>query len=61
MDMNKDIEDALEQIHIKLRQVSNELEAIGTQYDLSDIETDALEQINKEVQNSIRELARLTI
>jgi hypothetical protein len=59
--MNKDIEDALEQIHIKLRQIGNELQAIGTQYLLNDIEVDALEQINKDLQSSIREIERLTI
>lgn len=59
--MNKDIEDALEQIGIKLRQMSNEIQAIGTQYLLSDIEVDALEQINKDVQNSISEIERLIL
>jgi hypothetical protein len=59
--MNKDVEDALEQIGIKLRQMGNEIQAIGTQYLLSDIEVDALEQINKDVQNSISEIERLIL
>ncbi len=59
--MNKDIEDALDQILIQLRQIHNELDAIGTQYKLNEIEIDALEQVSKDIGNSIHELARLTL
>ena len=59
--MNKDIEDALNQMLISLRQIRNEIDAIGTQYELNEIEVDALEQISKDIGNSIHELARLTI
>lgn len=59
--MNKDIEDSLEHMAIHLRSIRNELAAIVTQYKLNDIEVDALEQINKDIQDSIREIERLTI
>lgn len=59
--MNKDIEDSLEHMVIHLRSIRNELAAIVTQYKLNDIEVDALEQINKDIQDSIREIERLTI
>ena len=59
--MNKDIEDALDQMLIQLRQIHNELDAIGTQYKLNEIEVDALEQVSKDIGNSIHELARLTL
>jgi len=59
--MNKDISDALEQMYVKLRGISDEIEAISTQYKLSDIETDALEQVQSNIRNTIQELERLSI
>lgn len=59
--MNKDIKDALEHMLIRLRAIRDEIDAIGSQYKLSDIEVDALEQVQKDLGNSIGELSRLTI
>jgi hypothetical protein len=57
--MNKDIEDALLAMHVKLKGVQAELEAIGTQYALSVEETDALHDLAVEVGSAIREIERM--
>jgi len=59
--MNKDIEDSLEHMVIHLRAIHDEVDAIGTQYKLSSIEVDSLEQINKNIKESIREIERLIL
>lgn len=59
--MNKDTEDALEHMVIHLRSIHNEVDAIGAQYKLSDIEVDSLEQINKNIKESISEIERLIL
>jgi len=57
--MNKDIEDALLSMHVRLKNVQAELEAIGTQYTLSDQEADALENLSNEVNSAISEIERI--
>lgn len=54
--MNKDIEDALRMMLIKLKQVDDELDSICTQYGE---QTDVLNNLWTEVGSAIREIERI--
>lgn len=57
--MNKDIEDALRMMLIKLKQVDDELDAICTQYGMNGEQVDALSDLWTEVGSAIREIERI--
>lgn len=56
--MNKDIEDSLLSIHERLHQITNELDALTTQYKLDLEEADCIEQVTINVGNAVREIQR---
>ncbi len=57
--MNKDIEDALRMMLIKLKQVDDELDSICTQYATDGEQVDALNNLWTEVGSAIREIERI--
>lgn len=59
--MTKDLEDALEKIHDRLRQDRDEIEALAVQYNLNDDELDGFDIIRNKLNESIHEILRLTI
>ena len=57
--MNKDIEDSLRAIQVMLKGIRGELEALFTQYALSNEETDALHDLAVKIGNAISEIERM--